>query len=139
MGETRLLSGSIRATGKDHENFGSDEFLRETSREVTEFLEIGNSEQPIPVAPFKWGGECRIEVHLNAMALDSGVVQVHGFTSFFEGSSEDTPDERDREILSFLVPRFKPPHDHPVVVSAHMASGPDFGDVVISLRNTPVD
>ncbi|MFD3655975.1 hypothetical protein [Streptomyces sp. NPDC058620] len=135
----RLLMGSVRAAGKDFENFGSDEFLRDNHRDVRELLNQGDNESAIRVDPFKWGGECRIEVHLNAIALDSGVVQVHGFTSFFEGTSEDTPDERDRELLNFLVPRFKAPHDHPTVISAHMQSGPDMGDVTLSLTNTPAD
>jgi hypothetical protein len=135
-----MLQGSVRATGKDHENFGSDEFLRDNTRDVSMLLNVGDDEREIPVAPFKWGGECRIEVHLNAIADDKGVVHVHGFTSFFEGDSEDTPNERDREILNFLVPRFKPPsHAHPTVIGAHMQSGDDLADVTVSLTNTIVE
>ncbi|MGV9289965.1 hypothetical protein [Streptomyces sp. NPDC003719] len=135
----RVLTGNINATGKDFETFGSDEFLHDNQRSIQMPLVIGDNESEIPVAPFKWGGECRIEVHLNAIALDSGTVQVHGFTSFFEGTSEDTPDEKDRELLTFLVPRFKAPHDHATVQAVHMQSGDDLADVTLSLSNLPLD
>ena len=138
MAGARVLTGFVRATGKDHENFGSDEFLRPTDRAVNEVLRIGDHERALRVAPFRWGGECRLEVHLNAIANDRGVIQVFGFTSFFEGDSEDTPHERDREIVNVLVPKFHHQHlKHPVVTSTHLQSGADSGDITISLQNFP--
>ncbi|MEZ4504273.1 MAG: hypothetical protein R2848_00130 [Thermomicrobiales bacterium] len=135
IGDRRKLTGFIEATGKDFETFGSDEFLRPTRRDIFEVFTVGDDERPIPCEPFRWGGECRIEVHLNYIANDNGTVQVHGFTSFFEGTSEDTPDERDREILNFLVPK----GEHPTVVGAHMQSGDDLGDIRISLNNDIIE
>ncbi len=135
----RRLSGSVRATGKDFETFGSDEFLRDNHRDVNMVISVTDDDREIPVNPFKWGGECRIEVHLQAIANDIGVVNVFGFTSFFEGTSEDTPDERDREILNFLVPRNTAANPHPTVIAAHMQSGDDLGDVVITLTNNIVE
>jgi hypothetical protein len=134
-----MLQGFVRATGKDHENFGSDEFLRPTDRPVNMLIDVGDGERTVPVEPFKWGGECRIEVHLSAIANDDGVVNVFGHTSFFEGTSEDTPDERDREIVNFLVPRLRPSNPHPAVVGTHMQSGDDVADVTISLTNSIVE
>ena len=131
----RLLHGSVTATGKDHENIGSDEFLRATSRQVHLVVDTAGDELPIHVEPFRWGGECRIEVHLNAVANDDGLVQVHGFTSFFEGTSEDTPHERDREVLNFFVRKTTTSNPHPTVVGAHMQNDGDVGDVTISLSN----
>jgi hypothetical protein len=114
-------------------------FLRDNHRDVNMVINSADSEREIPVAPFKWGGECRIEVHLQAIANNVGVVNVFGFTSFFEGTSEDTPDEGDREILNFLVPRNTQSNPHPTVIAAHMQSGNDLGDVVVTLTNSIVE
>jgi len=130
----RMLHCAVRVDGKDFENFGSDEFIH-TTQMVDLVLNDGDDARPLPVGPFRWGGECRVEVHLEAIANDKGTVNMFGFTSFFEGSSEDTPDERDREVLNFLVPKTTQANPNPTVVAAHMQSGDDFADVVLTITN----
>ena len=117
----RMLHCAVRVDGKDFETFGSDEFIHDT-HEARVALRDGDDAQALDIAPFRWGGECRVEVHLEAIANDKGTVNVFGFTSFFEGTSEDTPDERDREILNFLVPKNTLANPNPTVVGAHMQS-----------------
>lgn len=132
----RILTGFVRGTGKDSETFGDDEFLRPTDRPINIALPIGDPEIELFVEPFRWGGECRTEVHLFVMALDTGTIQIHGFTSFFEGTSEDTPHERDRELINFVVPTFSPSgFSNPIMVMTHMQNDGDSADVVISLQN----
>lgn len=135
----RQLFGFIRGSGKDYEVIGSDEFLRPTDRSINLILGDDDPEQRLPVEPFRWGGECRMEAHLNAIVAHDGMVQVYGHTSFFEGTSEDTPHERDREIVNFFVPRTTTSFSNPTVVSLHMQNDGDYGNLLISLQNSIVE
>ncbi len=139
MAKKRFLLGEVIASGKDHENFGSDEFLRGASQEIREVLTVGDHERPIVIHPFRWGGECRLEVHVQAICNDNGTVQVFGHTAFFEGDSEDTPHERDREIINFHVLKNGADQPNPTVQSWHMQSGSDTADVTFSLTNTTAE
>jgi hypothetical protein len=136
----RRLTGTVQVEGTDHEDFGPNERVN-ALRDVGLTLEIGEpTERPLNIAPVKWGGECRVEVHANALALDDGRVQIQGVAIFFEGASEDTGEEEDRAFINFVVPRTTFFIPNPFVVSFDLRNrtfigGEDFAKVTFSLSN----
>lgn len=136
----RLLTGFVRASGREAAPSGSDAILRPTDRCINQVLVVGEHEVTLPLEPFRWGTACHLEVELNVIANENGAVQVRGHTSFCNGSVGDIPVERDREVLQFLVPQGSPGTvGHPTIIAAHMQSGNDFGAIVISLQNFPAE
>lgn len=138
-GDKQILEGFVGVSGRDKETFGSDEFIRDARHEVRVIMARIDDAVRLNVPPFKWGGECRVEARLEAISNVNGTVQVFGQLIFFEGDSENTPNERDREIVNVLVPARSTSFPHPMVVGAHLQNGEgDFADVRLSLTNTTI-
>ena len=139
--DMRILSGTVLVQGTDHEDFGPNEHPGDNVRSIQSDIRIGDHERDIPIAPVRWGGECRVEVHMNAIARDDGVIQLNGFAAFFEGSSEDTQEQEDRKVFQFEVPRTtqsnpNPSRFHIPLRNATLVGAEDSADVFFTLTNT---
>ena len=139
----RLLQGTVRVEGTDHEDFSANEHPHDKIRDVQIMLETGQPEQNLNVAPVKWGGECRVEVELNARALNDGSVKLTGNARFFEGASEETGELEDTAVIDFTVPRTTastPPRQHHVSLRNAVAIGAeDSAEVFFTFTNTRIE
>lgn len=135
----QLLQGTVRVEGVDHEDFTDNEHPTDKLRNFQIVLEPGQPEQNISIAPVKWGGECRVEVELNARLVDSTTAKLSGVARFFEGASEETDDLEDTKAIEFDVPRTvgtTPPRQHHVSLRNTVFIGPeDSAEVFLTVSN----
>jgi hypothetical protein len=140
---SRLLQGNVRVEGVDHEDFTSNEHPSDKLRDFQIVLEPGQPEQNISIRPVKWGGECRVEVELNARALNDNSVKVTGEARFFEGGSEETGELEDTKSIDFTVPRTTggtPPRQHHVSLRNQTFIGAeDSAEVFLTVSNRLVE
>ena len=121
--------------GKDFENFGGDEFIHHADGRSRPERRRRRPSAP-EYGPFKWGGECRVEVHLKGHRQRQGHREHVRLHVVLRGVvREDTPDEgmTVRSSTSWC-PRPRRPNPNPTVVAAHMQSGDDFADVILRVR-----
>lgn len=133
----RRLTITMNMHGVDHETFGSNEETRRT--EVRETI-LSNPNQAMNVLEFihGWGGECRLELRLNATLLTDNTIRVQGSALLFEGTSEGTDDLDGQRDISFLVPKGG------VIVQENFRvnnddEGDDFADVQLTCVNTIIE
>jgi hypothetical protein len=136
MSDRRLVI-TMNMHGVDHETFGSNEETRRT--EVRETI-LSNPNQAMNVLEFihGWGGECRLELRLNATLLTDNTIRVQGNALLFEGTSEGTGDLDGQRDISFIVPKGG------VVVQQNFRvnnddEGDDFADVQLTCVNTIIE
>jgi hypothetical protein len=139
----RLLQGTVRVEGVDHEDFSANEHPTDKLRDFQIVVEPGQPEQTIEIRPVAWGGECRVEVELHARALQDGSAKVSGEARFFEGASETTGELEDRKSIDFSVPRTTastPPRQHHVSLRNTVAIGAeDTADVFLTVSNRLIE
>ncbi|MFD3655974.1 hypothetical protein [Streptomyces sp. NPDC058620] len=139
----RLLQGTARVEGVDHEDFTANEHPSDKLRDFQIVLEEGQPEQNIEIRPVSWGGECRVEVELNARAVDNGSAKITGEARFFEGASETTGELEDRQSIDFSVPRStgaNPSRQHHVSLRNEVDIGAeDTADVFLTVSNRRLD
>lgn len=135
----RILQGNVRVEGVDHEDFSSNEHPSDKLRDFQIVLHPGQPEQNIEIRPVKWGGECRVEVELNARLVDDSAAKITGVARFFEGASEETGELEDSQAIDFLVPRttgISPPRQHHVSLRNEvLIGGEDSADVFFTVTN----
>lgn len=140
--QSRNLAGIITVEGVDHETFGKNETTKQ-SHPAGALLNTDQPAQTIAVGDTKWGGECRVEVHMNARALGDGRIQIEGKAQLYEGDSEDTNDLDDEETFTFVVPRTTKtnpaPVHHTVQLKNEGAGGGDSATVVFSFTNLIIE
>jgi hypothetical protein len=139
----RLLMGTVRVEGVDHEDFTANEHPSDKVRFVQLVLSPGQPAQNLNVAPVKWGGECRVEVEVNAMLVNNDSVKVTGEARFFEGASEETGEKEDTAGIDFLVPKTSaasPPRHHHVSLRNEVLLGAeDSAEVFFDLSNIIIE
>ncbi|ALO12315.1 hypothetical protein AQF52_6722 [Streptomyces venezuelae] len=139
----RLLNGTVRVEGVDHEDFTANEHPTDKVRFVQIVLDSGQPAQNLFIAPVKWGGECRVEVELNAMMLDNNAIKITGNSKFFEGASEETGEMEDQVGIDFTVPRTtggSPPRHHHVSLRNQVLIGAeDSAEVFFDFSNLVVE
>jgi hypothetical protein len=103
----RILAGEVVVFGTDHEDFGSNEHPTDNIRKLDKLMFDGQGLIQIPVAPVRWGGECRVEVDVvvELIAEADNTIRVSGNTRFFEGASENTTELEDAKGFEFFVGR----------------------------------
>lgn len=139
----RLLQGQVRVEGVDHEDFGSNEHPTDKLRDFQIVLHPGQPEQNLSIAPVKWGGECRVEVELNARLVDNTTAKLSGQARFYEGASEETDDLEDTKTIDFTLPRTvggTPPRQHHVSLRNTVLIGAeDSAEVFITVSNRIIE
>ncbi|MCV7281368.1 hypothetical protein H7J88_17155 [Mycolicibacterium flavescens] len=139
----RLLQGNVRVEGVDHEDFTANEHPTDKLRNFQIVLEPGQPEQNIQIEPVKWGGECRVEVELNARPVDASTAKLSGEARFYEGGSEQTDELEDTQSIDFTVPRTlgaSPPRQHHVSLRNTVLLGAeDTADVFLTVSNRLIE
>ena len=104
-----VVGGSISIEGVDDEPWPLDDekinrsggFGPQVFNSVDEYYLAREG----PVAEFKWGGECRVEVYLSSRKIVEGShIEMAANVFFFEGTTEDTRDIDDFRCLDFDIP-----------------------------------
>ncbi|MFE9055792.1 hypothetical protein [Streptomyces mutabilis] len=138
--EQRQLAGEVRVTGMDHEDWTENEFV-DASRSVRQVLHPLNPDAGVPIAPVKWGGECRVEVDCHAAVVPpaENSINIWGEARFYEGASEDTGEKEDSKPYEFHVPKTYAGH-LPTTYHVHLRNSTvvgeeDYADVWFSLSN----
>lgn len=57
------------------------------------------------ISPYKWGGEVRVEIVINAALLANGSVQVDVVGTLYEGTDVNTDDFGGKEVMQLIVPK----------------------------------
>ncbi len=102
----RRLVGLIIIDGTDATNwpFSDEKVFR--LHPVSTFLDVDHSASRIKIPDFSLGSGCRIEIDLTAKIEGRGEVQVEGTGRLFEGTTENTDDNKeDEKVFNFTVPR----------------------------------
>jgi hypothetical protein len=102
----RLLAGTIFIKGTDDESWPFDNEIIQTTRAVNGvFLDINQPAVELNIEPVRWGGECRVEIQVNAKVSEGEQIQIEGNVKLFEGISENTQDLGEEKRVFFLVPK----------------------------------
>jgi hypothetical protein len=81
----------------------------------------------------KWGGECRVELHVGAKRLDNDNVEIDAHAFLFEGTSEETTDLDGEIHYNFTVPKGQTFTDSRRVTN--LDEGGDFADIGLTVIN----
>jgi hypothetical protein len=100
-----ILTGSVRITGTDHENWPNTDEHIDMTHNLGFVLNVDQPAISLDVPHARWGGECRTELQVNARAVSDGAIQIEGEARFYEGGSECTDDLEDRKQVMFIVLR----------------------------------
>ncbi|WP_143050229.1 hypothetical protein [Streptomyces sp. 2231.1] len=135
MTTVRNIYGNVAIQGVDDEWPGPDVTARnawDVSWTGLEYLDPPLSMNPVV---FKWGGECRVEVNLDATVItDSGTAELRGAARLYEGDSEDTSDLEEEEpiVLTLLKGR---PTQHTVQLESQGIGGGDRATINMTFTN----
>jgi hypothetical protein len=129
----RIISCTAAIWGLDHENFGANE-ERTISVSGTVILDKLEAPQTLIAREMRWGGECRAELEIIAVLLDSDRVRLQCKGKLFEGDNEGTTDLEDEKYLEVLVPRGKSESRHIDLINA-LAEGADRATIDFTVTN----
>jgi len=135
----RRVAGTVIIDGTDDEIWPESD---EATHQVRAIEMVLSSDQPavaMDIEDVRWGGECRVEIRVTARVLDDNQVQVAGDAKLFEGTSEDTPDMEDRQVVEFIVPKGGRPAHHFVQLRSTGVGGGDHAEITFSLTNSVVE
>ena len=138
---TRVLRGTIFINGTDDESWPFDDEKVSTSRAIEGvYLDISQPAVRLDVHPVRWGGECRVEIQLDARVVDGDQIQIEGNVKLFEGTSEDSEDLEEEKRVEFLVrktTRTRPDPAHfNVQLSSRGIGGGDHAEISFSFTNS---
>ena len=100
----RRLGLIVYAHGVDKEWFGRDEQTHLTDCQETVFTGPNQTMEALGCR-HGWGGECRLEVNLQALQNTDHSIRVFGYAKLFEGASESTNDIDGEVSIEFVVPK----------------------------------
>jgi hypothetical protein len=102
-------------------------------------LDDGQPASAMDVPDVRWGGECRVEVRLTARVVSGNTVQIEGNAKLFEGTSEDTTDQEDEQVVSFTVPKGGVAAHHGIQLRNTGTGGGDHAEISLSFTNSLVE
>ncbi len=136
---TRRLAGTVIIDGTDDEFWPqSDEKVHRVFN-VQMMLDDGQPASAMDVPDVRWGGECRVEVRLTARVVSGNTVQIEGNAKLFEGTSEDTTDQEDEQVVSFTVPKGGVAAHHGIQLRNTGTGGGDHAEISLSFTNSLVE
>ena len=102
----RRLVGTVIIDGTDNKNWPFSDEKVLSIHPVSTFLNVDQSASRIEIPDFSLGYGCRIEIDLSARIEGRGEVQVEGTGRLFEGTTDNTEDNKeDEKVFNFTVPR----------------------------------
>jgi hypothetical protein len=137
---TRVLAGIISINGTDDESWPFSDEKVSTSRVIQGvYLDLNQPAVRLNVKPVRWGGECRVEIEVDARVVSGDQIQIEGNVQLFEGVSENTEDLEEEKRVVFLVPRTtknqpNPAHHNVQLVSRGFGGG-DHAEITFSFTN----
>jgi hypothetical protein len=137
---TRVLAGTIFINGTDDESWPFDDEKVSTSRAIEGvYLDLSQPAVRLDVEPVRWGGECRVEIQVDARVVDGDQIQIEGNVKLFEGTSENSEDLEEEKRVELLVPkttRTNPgPAHYAVQLSSRGIGGGDHAEINFSFTN----
>lgn len=136
---TRRLAGTVIIDGTDDEYWPqSDETVHRVFN-VQMMLDEGQPASAMDIPDVRWGGECRVEVRLTARVVSGNTVQIEGNAKLFEGTSEDTTDKEDEQVVSFTVPKGGVAAHHGIQLRNTGTGGGDHAEISLSFTNSLVE
>jgi hypothetical protein len=139
----RQLTGNVRITGTDDENWPETDERIDVTTPVSLTLDSDQPAVNLDIPHVRWGGECRVEVQVSARTVGDGAIQVEGEARLYEGNSENTTDLEDRKSLVFSVPRNTRSNTraarHFVQLVNAGAGGGDHAEITFNFFNTIVE
>ena len=136
---TRVLDGTIFISGTDDERWPIKDEKVSISRPINVYLDRSQPAVRLDVEPVRWGGECRVEIQVDARVVDGDQIQIEGNVKLFEGTSEDSEDLEEEKHVDFLVPkttRSQPNPTHfPVSLNSRGIGGGDHAEISFSFTN----
>ena len=133
---TRRLAGTVIIDGTDDEFWPqSDETVHRVFN-VQMMLDDGQPASAIDIPDVRWGGECRVEVRLTARVVSGNTVQIEGNAKLFEGTSENTTDKEDEQVVSFTVPKGGVAAHHGIQLRNTGTGGGDHAEISLSFTNS---
>jgi hypothetical protein len=136
---TRVLDGTIFISGTDDERWPIKDEKVSISRPINVYLDRSQPAVPLDVEPVRWGGECRVEIQVDARVVDGDQIQIEGNVKLFEGTSEDSEDLEEEKHVDFLVgktTRSQPERtDFPVSLNSRGIGGGDHAEISFSFTN----
>jgi hypothetical protein len=140
---SRNLTGIVTVRGTDDELWPWSDETVERTMPVGLVLDTDQPAAPLGLPHVRWGGECRVEVSVDARVVGNGGVQVQGTAKLFEGDSEDSQDLEDEKLVTFLVPRNTKNHTtatrYDVQLSSTGPGGGDHAEIAFSFMNTIIE
>lgn len=130
----RRVAFMIRIEGTDDETFADEDTRRSFNRVV--MLSTDHPTAPISVPDVRWGGECRVEIEMEATLLADGRVSVHASGDLYEGDSDDSNDLEDEESINFAVPKGGKPVKHDIKLRNRGWGGGDHAEIAITVTNS---
>jgi hypothetical protein len=115
----------------DDETFGSDE--RGSAQMTREVIVTDDVTEGIMHMEKGVGGEVRVELDLNAIALSNSDVRIDGLARLFEGTSENTNDLDGERNFNVLIPAGK--FVSHVVNVRNDDEGGDHATITMNFRN----
>jgi hypothetical protein len=120
---TRILVGTVRIEGTDDEWWPqSDEHVAKEFP-VHTILSDNQPAATVQIPHVGWGGECRVEMDLEAVLGSNKEIKVTGEARLYEGTTESTDDLEDTKGIDMTVPRLTVNHT-------------DASTEMVQLRNT---
>ena len=137
---TRVLSGVVFINGTDDESWPFDDETVSTTRDIQGvFLDVNQPAVRLDIEPVRWGGECRVEIQVDARVVDGEQIQIEGDVKLFEGTDVNSQDLEEEKRVIFLVPkttRSQPqPARHDVQLVSRGIGGGDHAEISFSLTN----
>lgn len=135
----RRLTGTVIINGTDDENWPESD---EKVNRVFNTAMVLDTDQPasaMDIPDVRWGGECRVELRLTAKAANDNAVQIEGNAKLFEGTSENTDDLEDEQVVSFSVPKGGVTAHHNIQLRNSGTGGGDHAEIGLSFTNSMVE
>ena len=130
MARRLTVAGSM--FGLDHESIEANEFRKATFNGE----KILSNDQPQNLIDMEWGwgGECRLELDLDAYLLDNQDIRVVGTAKLYEGASEESGDLDGQRDFIVIIPRGKSAYHSQRVKNDR--EGGDYADYKLTFHNS---
>lgn len=107
---SQILLGTVRIEGTDDEWWPESDEHVSRERSVNAILMPDQPSITIDIPDVRWGGECRVEIEMEAVIATGGAIKVTGNAKLFEGVTTSTGDLEDTESIDLTVPPLTPQH-----------------------------
>lgn len=136
MSVRRKVSVTTLMNITDYETFGENEHA---FAQMTRVAVVTNEvDQQLMYMEARCGGEIRVELTLNAIALQNDDIRIEGNAKLYEGASDSTPDLDGKKNFTVLIPADKFVPYFVNVWNTEEGEKDDKADITMHFRNSRV-